>query len=82
MEIQFLGDEDVPGKQEKVFGISMGPFEFAGLCDGQVDNEEELKVKEETGATIRCSPFERPQGIKRCLMTRNPAEEVSIFAKS
>ncbi|CAN6564887.1 unnamed protein product [Malus baccata var. baccata] len=80
---------DVPGKQGKVFGISMGPFEFAGLCDGQVGkwargpyNEEELKGKEETGATIRCSPFEQPQGIKRCLMTRNPAEEVSIFAKS
>ncbi|KAB2603793.1 proline--tRNA ligase-like [Pyrus ussuriensis x Pyrus communis] len=90
---------DAPGKQRKVFGISMEPFEFAGLCDGQVgcifllegkwargpwsaSNEEELKVKEETGATIRCSPFERPQGIKRCLMARNPAEEVSIFAKS
>ncbi|CAN6588912.1 unnamed protein product [Malus baccata var. baccata] len=27
---------DVPGKQGKVSGISMGPFEFAGLCDGQV----------------------------------------------
>lgn len=45
-------------------------------------DEDELKVKEETGATIRCYPFEQPQEIKRCLMTGNPAEEVAIFAKS
>lgn len=45
------------------------------------DNEE-LKVKEETGATIRCFPFEQPEGAKKCLMTGNPADEVAIFAKS
>lgn len=43
---------------------------------------DELKVKEETGATIRCFPFEQPQGSKRCLMTGDAAEEVAIFAKS
>ncbi|KAF9615580.1 hypothetical protein IFM89_024669 [Coptis chinensis] len=45
-------------------------------------DSEELRVKEETGATIRCFPFEQPQGMKACLMTGNPAEEVAIFAKS
>ncbi|GAB4836639.1 Proline--tRNA ligase, chloroplastic/mitochondrial [Ancistrocladus abbreviatus] len=45
-------------------------------------DKEELKVKEETGATIRCFPFEQPQGPKTCLMTGNAAEEVAIFAKS
>lgn len=45
-------------------------------------DKEELRVKEETGATIRCFPFEQPCGIKSCLMTGNPAEEVAIFAKS
>ncbi|KAI3996057.1 hypothetical protein MKX01_037567 [Papaver californicum] len=45
-------------------------------------DEEELRVKNETGATIRCFPFEQPEGIKTCLMTGNPAEEVAIFAKS
>ncbi|RYQ99118.1 hypothetical protein Ahy_B07g086985 isoform A [Arachis hypogaea] len=45
-------------------------------------NEHELKVKEETGATIRCFPFEQPEGIKKCFMTGDPAEEVAIFAKS
>lgn len=45
-------------------------------------DKDELKVKEETGATIRCFPFEQPQGAKTCLMTGNAAEEVAIFAKS
>jgi prolyl-tRNA synthetase len=43
---------------------------------------DELKVKEETSATIRCFPFEQPEGAKKCFMTGNPAEEVAIFAKS
>ncbi|KAL8210879.1 hypothetical protein R6Q57_005316 [Mikania cordata] len=45
-------------------------------------DEDELKVKEETGATIRCFPFDQPPGPKKCLMTGSPAEEVAIFAKS
>ncbi|XP_054819870.1 proline--tRNA ligase, chloroplastic/mitochondrial isoform X2 [Prosopis cineraria] len=45
-------------------------------------DEDEIKVKEETGATIRCFPFEQPEGDKKCLMTGNPAKEVAIFAKS
>uniref|UniRef100_A0A0D6R449 proline--tRNA ligase n=1 Tax=Araucaria cunninghamii TaxID=56994 RepID=A0A0D6R449_ARACU len=45
-------------------------------------NFEELKVKEETGATIRCFPFDQPPGKKVCFMTGNPADEIAIFAKS
>lgn len=45
-------------------------------------DKDELRVKEETGATIRCFPFEQPQRPKTCLMTGNAAEEVAIFAKS
>ncbi|KZV27562.1 proline--tRNA ligase-like [Dorcoceras hygrometricum] len=45
-------------------------------------DKDELKVKEETGATIRCFPFEQPTGPKKCLMTGNPADEVAIFARS
>lgn len=45
-------------------------------------DDEELKVKEETGATIRCFPFEQPSGQKSCFMTGSPADEVAIFAKS
>lgn len=43
---------------------------------------EEARVKEETGATLRCFPFEQPAGEKKCLMTGAPAKEVAIFAKS
>ncbi|GER25224.1 proline-tRNA ligase [Striga asiatica] len=117
---------DIPGKQGKVFGISMESSTLVAYVRSKLDevqssllekaksfrdshivdvssynelkeaiaegkwargpwsasDEEELKVKEETGATIRCFPFEQPQGAKKCLMTGNPADEVAIFAKS
>lgn len=121
-----ISRRDIPGKQGKVFGISIEPSNLEAYVKDKLDeiqsslleraiafrdsniidvstyddlkaaisqgkwargpwsasDEDELKVKEETGATIRCFPFEQPQGIKRCLMTGNPAEEVAIFAKS
>ncbi|GLU13117.1 hypothetical protein SLE2022_297630 [Rubroshorea leprosula] len=121
-----ISRRDVPGKQGKVFGISMEssilvPYVKEKLDDIQssllqratsfrdsnivdvssyeelktaissgkwargpwsASDADELKVKEETGATIRCFPFEQPQGSKTCLLTGNPAEEVAIFAKS
>ncbi|PSS32376.1 Proline--tRNA ligase [Actinidia chinensis var. chinensis] len=122
-----ISRRDVPGKQGKVFGISMETsilvayvkdkldeiqssllgraisFRDSNIVDVNSYNElkaaigegkwargpwlasdqDELRVKEETGATIRCFPFEQPEGrIKKCLMTGNPAEEVAIFAKS
>ncbi|KAL1565542.1 Proline--tRNA ligase, chloroplastic/mitochondrial [Salvia divinorum] len=117
---------DIPGKQGKVFGISMESSSLVAYVKGKLDevqssllenaksfrdsnivdvrsyselkeaiaqgkwargpwsasDTEELKVKEETGATIRCFPFEQPEGAKKCLMTGNPADEVAIFAKS
>jgi hypothetical protein len=51
-------------------------------CFGGFSDFEELKVKEETGATIRCFPFDQPPGNKVCLMTGKPADEIAIFAKS
>ncbi|KAL5567941.1 hypothetical protein UlMin_024516 [Ulmus minor] len=121
-----ISRRDVPGKQGKVFGISMEPsileayvkdkldeiqsslleratsFRDSNIVDVTSYDElreaisqgkwargpwsasdvDELKVKEETGATIRCFPFEQPEGVKSCLMTGNPASEVAIFAKS
>ncbi|XP_050223161.1 proline--tRNA ligase, chloroplastic/mitochondrial [Mercurialis annua] len=117
---------DVPGKQGKVFGISMEPSILEAYVKDKLDeiqlsllgratlfrdshivdvssydelkeaislnkwargpwsasDADELRVKEETGATIRCFPFEQPEGSKTCLMTGKPAEEVAIFAKS
>ncbi|XP_015061616.1 proline--tRNA ligase, chloroplastic/mitochondrial [Solanum pennellii] len=121
-----ISRRDVPGKQGKVFGISMEPsalvayvkdklnevqsslleratnFRDSNIMDvssydelkdaiaqgkwargpWSAGDEEESKVKEETGATIRCFPFEQPEGPKKCLMTGNSADEVAIFAKS
>ncbi|GMH10686.1 hypothetical protein Nepgr_012527 [Nepenthes gracilis] len=121
-----ISRRDIPGKQGKVFGISMEPSVLipyikdklieiqaslldmailfrdsnivdvssydelkAAICEGKwargpwsASDAEELKVKEETGATIRCFPFDQPQGSKTCLMTGDVAEEVAIFAKS
>ncbi|XP_027162177.1 proline--tRNA ligase, chloroplastic/mitochondrial isoform X1 [Coffea eugenioides] len=121
-----ISRRDIPGKQGKVFGISMDCSILVAYVKGLLDeiqsclleratsfrdcnivdvssydelkeaisqgkwargpwsarDEDELKIKEETGATIRCFPFEQPQGTKSCLMTGSPAEEVAIFAKS
>lgn len=117
---------DIPGKQGKVFGVSMEPAILVGYVKNKLDeiqvsllqtatsirdsnivdvssynelkeaiskgkwargpwaasDEDEMRVKEDTGATIRCFPFDQPQGTKTCLMTGHPAEEVAIFAKS
>ncbi|KAL3837681.1 hypothetical protein ACJIZ3_022272 [Penstemon smallii] len=121
-----ISRRDIPGKQGKVFGISMESSTLVGYVKGKLDevqssllekaksfrdsnivdvgsydelkeaiaqgkwargpwsasDKEEIKVKEETGATLRCFPFEQPQGTKKCLMTGDPADEVAIFAKS
>ncbi|XP_028124669.1 proline--tRNA ligase, chloroplastic/mitochondrial isoform X2 [Camellia sinensis] len=94
-----ISRRDVPGKQGKVFGISMEASILVAYVKDKLDeihssllgkaisfrdsDKDELRVKEETGATIRCFPFEQPEGrSKTCLMTGNPAEEVAIFAKS
>ncbi len=121
-----LARRDVPGKEGKVFGVTMEPaalgahlraalaevqagllaqataFRDANIVD--VGSYEELKaavaagrwarggwagsdadearVKEETGATFRCYPFNQPPGDKTCLMTGAPAAEVALFAKA
>jgi prolyl-tRNA synthetase len=46
------------------------------------DNEDELKVKEETKATIRCFPFEQPGGRGTCFYTGKPADRIAIFGRS
>ncbi|MBA0593652.1 hypothetical protein Gorai_010587 [Gossypium raimondii] len=121
-----ISRRDIPGKQGKVFGISMEPSILEAYVKDRLDeiqssllqraisfrdsnivdvssyeelkeaislgkwargpwsasDADELRIKEETGATIRCFPFEQPQGTKACLMTGKPADEVAIFAKS
>tara|TARA_B100000427_G_scaffold327105_1_gene337124 strand:+ start:7175 stop:8641 length:1467 start_codon:yes stop_codon:yes gene_type:complete len=59
--------------------IETGGFVRCGW-DGSPDTE--LKIKEETKATIRCIPFnEKPQG-KYCVLSGKPAKHEVIFAKA
>ncbi len=46
------------------------------------DNAEELKVKEETKATIRCFPLEQPENGGTCFYTGRPASKIAIFGRA
>jgi prolyl-tRNA synthetase len=46
------------------------------------DDNNERKIKEETGATIRCFPFEQPGGTGKCFYTGETAERVALFARA
>ena len=45
-------------------------------------DEDEVAVKDETGATIRCFPFEQPNDQGKCVMTGETAEKIALFAKA
>jgi len=49
-------------------------------CAGS--DADETKVKEETGATLRCIPFEQKSSKLICFFTGQPATETVIFAKA
>jgi prolyl-tRNA synthetase len=44
--------------------------------------DDELRIKEETGATLRCFPFDQPPGEGTCLLTGKPGAEQALFAKA
>ncbi len=44
--------------------------------------EDEDRIKEETKATIRCFPFERPEGEGVCFYTGKRTDRVAIFARA
>jgi len=48
--------------------------------DGTV--ETELKIKEQTKATIRCIPLDAKQESGKCIFSGQPSERRVIFAKS
>jgi prolyl-tRNA synthetase len=46
-------------------------------------DDDEARVKEETGATLRCFPFEQPGGeAGPCFMTGKGGGEVAVFARA
>ena len=70
---------DVSSYDELKAAIEAGKWARGGW---EGSDEDEKRVKEETGATIRCFPFEQPAGPHACLMSGVEAKEVCIFAKS
>jgi len=44
--------------------------------------ETELKIKEETKATIRCIPLEDGEGEGICIYSGKPATQKALFAKA
>ena len=44
--------------------------------------EDEDRIKEETKATIRCFPFDKPEGEGVCFYTGKRTEQVAIFARA
>ena len=45
-------------------------------------SETELKIKEETKATIRCIPLDNPQEDGKCILTGKPSKERVLFARA
>jgi len=70
---------DVSSYDELKAAVEAGKWARGGWA---ASDEEETRVKEETGATLRCFPFDQPAGPHTCLMTGEPAAEVAIFAKA
>ena len=45
-------------------------------------SEDEDRIKEETKATIRCFPFEKPEGEGVCFFTGKRTDRVAVFARA
>lgn len=52
------------------------------LCHWDGTTETELKIKEETKATIRCIPLDNPQEDGKCIYTGKSSKQRVIFAKN
>jgi len=58
---------------------TQGGFIYSRWCG---DAACEARVKEDTKATIRCIPFDQPGGEGPCLVCRQKATEVALFARA
>ncbi len=65
--------------------------EFKQILEGQAGfirvhwagaSEDEDRIKEETKATIRCFPFEKPEGEGVCFYTGKRTDRVAVFARA
>ncbi len=51
-------------------------------CWWASSDEDEKRVKEETGATLRCFPLDQPGGSGQDVLNGTPAERVALFSKA
>jgi prolyl-tRNA synthetase len=56
-----------------------GGFLKASWCG---NSDCELKIKEETGATIRLIPFEKEKPVDKCVCCGQAGKEIVYFARS
>ncbi len=70
---------DVASMDELRAVVEDGRWARAGWAGSDAD---EARVKEETGATFRCYPFQQPAGGRPCVVTGAAGAEVAIFAKA
>lgn len=59
--------------------IEAGGFVYAHW-DGTIETED--RIKNETKATIRCIPLERPEAKGKCILTGKPSDGEVVFAKA
>jgi prolyl-tRNA synthetase len=45
-------------------------------------SEQEVQIKEETKATIRCLPMDAPEGRGRCFFTGEETDTIALFARA
>lgn len=70
---------DVSTYEELKAAVAGGKWARGGWSGS---DEDEKRVKEETQATLRCFPFDQPEGPHVCFLTREPADRVALFAKA
>ena len=59
--------------------IEAGEWARAAWAGSDAD---EQRVKDETGATIRCFPFDQPERAGSCILSGDSADRVALFAKA
>ncbi|MBT9164307.1 MAG: Proline--tRNA ligase [candidate division WS2 bacterium] len=71
--------KNVDSWEDFVRAINDGNFVLTHWCG---DAEVEKQIKEETGATIRCIPFDQPKEAGVCVKSGRPSDKRVLFAKS
>ncbi|MEK6957356.1 MAG: proline--tRNA ligase [archaeon] len=78
---KFLDSNIVEVKNYEEFKRAIAGKKMALACFC-MDPEPEEKIKEETGATSRCIPFDQKEANAKCFFSGKPSQKKVLFAKS